>query len=160
MRIKIYVFFFLSIGISGKAQMATSGDPVSQDIVFKYDDAGNQIFRGYEVGMKQAQEPEVSIMNAEQLMIPKDQEFWEQLQIYPVPVKDVLTIVWSDKVDGLINDVSVYEQNSVHWKFLQKNIPTLNKRVYVDMTKYYMGVYVLTFTLKDGRVISKNILKL
>ena len=128
--------------------------------MFKYDDAGNQIYRGYEVAMKQLTEPEVSIMNVKPLVLPTDQEFWEQLQIYPVPVKNILTIVWSDKADSLINEVGIYEQNSVHWKFLHKNLPTLNKQVQVDMTKYYMGIYVLTFTLKDGRMISKNIMKL
>ena len=162
MNIKIYIFFCLLIGFLGKTQvkpMAIPADPGLQAIVFKYDDAGNQIYRGYAVSGKQAQEPEDPMMNIELVPIQNDQEFWDQLQIYPVPVKNILTIVWSDKVDNLINEVSIYEQNSAHWKFQQKNLPNLNKQVQIDMTLYYMGVYVLTFQLKDGRTVSKNITK-
>ena len=89
----------------------------------------------------------------------EDDTFWREIKIYPVPVKDILTIVWSDKVDRLIDEVSLYEQNTVHWKFQQKNIPNLNRQVQIDMTDYYMGVYILSFQLKDGKIISKNITK-
>ena len=155
---KFCLFFFTGFFVHAQMQQ-TMVLQQGAEIIFKYDDAGNQIYRGYEVGMKQVQEPEVSIMKVEPVLLPKDQEFWDELQIYPVPVKDILTIAWSDEAEVLIDEVSLYEQNTVHWKFLHKNIPTLNKQIQVDMTKYYMGIYVITFKLKDGRRISKNILK-
>lgn len=46
-----------------------------------------------------------------------------------------------------------------NWNFQQKNTINLNRQVQINMTGYYLGVYVLSFTLKDGRVYTKNIIK-
>jgi hypothetical protein len=85
--------------------------------------------------------------------------FWEQIRLYPVPVNDFLTIDWTEEVDGLIESASLYQHSTVHLKFQQQNMPSLNKKMKIDMTGYDWGVYVLRFTLKDGRTFSKNITK-
>ena len=162
MNIKIYIFCCLISGFVIKAQITPRVIPAEPGShVFKYDDAGNQIFRGYICDNcpspgKSVEEPpkDTTVQNGD-----NGEAFWSEVQIYPVPVKNVLTINWTDKVDDLIAEVSLYEQNTVHWKFQQKNLPNLNKQVQIDMTYYYMGVYLLTFQLKDGRIISKNITK-
>ena len=161
-KIKASILFCVVLGFSLKAQEVNVSAPDQQGAyVFKYDDAGNQIHRGYvcnncPVQGKQETPPEEGISSNE---VENDDEFWNEIRIYPVPVKDVLTIDWSDEADALINHVSLYEQNTIHWKFQQQNIPNLNKQIQINMTNYYMGVYVLTFTLKDGRTLSKNITK-
>ncbi len=133
------------------------------EVYFKYDEAGNQRYRGANPNGKQAEEvPKEEIIeniNSQTQITSSDDEFWNGIRIYPVPVKDILTIDWSDEADALIDHVSLYEQNTIHWKFQQQNIPNLNKQIQINMTGYYMGVYVLTFTLKDGRTLSKNITK-
>ena len=160
--IKASILFCMVLGFSLKAQEVNVSAPDQQGAyVFKYDDAGNQIHRGYvcnncPVQGKQETPPEEGSSSNE---VENDDEFWNEIRIYPVPVKDVLTIDWSDEADALINHVSLYEQNTIHWKFQQQNIPNLNKQIQINMTNYYMGVYVLTFTLKDGRTLSKNITK-
>lgn len=142
----------------------------SVDLIFEYDEAGNQIFRGTinSLGNKtitsssesQMQTtPAVSLRNTESSHNMTEEQFWSQIRIYPVPVKDILTIDWNDRLDDLIDSVSLYEQASVHWKFQRKNIPILNKQIEIDMSQYYLGIYILQFTLKDGRVFSRNIIK-
>lgn len=130
--------------------------------IFLYDDAGNQIYRGDGLMLrsKSASNTEDSnnIKSVSALMDKK--EFWSYIRIYPVPVKDVLTVDWNEEVNDLISEISLYEQNTVHWVFQSKSISTLNKEVKIDMSQKYMGVYILTFVLKDGRRISKNITKL
>lgn len=154
---------FLMIGFSGKTQMNVAAPLPQGANVFRYDEAGNQIFRGYECArcplglVEESNENKIS-ENTTALNIDEE-AFWNEIQIYPVPVKNVLTINWTDKADDLIAEISLYEQNTVHWKFQQKNIPSLNRQVQIDMTHYYMGVYILSFQLKDGRTISKNITK-
>ena len=160
--IKASILFCMVLGFSLKAQEVNVSAPDQQGAyVFKYDDAGNQIHRGYvcnncPVQGKQETPPEEGSSSNE---VENDDEFWNEIRIYPVPVKDVLTINWSDEANALIDHVSLYEQNTIHWKFQQQNIPNLNKQIQINMTNYYMGVYVLTFTLKDGRTLSKNITK-
>ncbi|MGH1518076.1 hypothetical protein [Chryseobacterium sp. JK1] len=85
--------------------------------------------------------------------------FWKQVRLYPVPVNDLLTIDWSEETDKLIESVSLYQHSTVHWKFQQQNIPGLGRQLKINMTGYDWGVYVLRFTLKDGRIFSKNITK-
>ena len=160
--IKASILFCMVLGFSLKAQEVNVSAPDQQGAyVFKYDDAGNQIHRGYvcnncPVQGKQETPPEEGSSSNE---VENDDEFWNEIRIYPVPVKDVLTINWSDEANALIDHVSLYEQNTIHWKFQQQNIPNLNKQIQINMTNYYMGVYVLIFTLKDGRTLSKNITK-
>jgi len=144
-----------------QAQMSPQTVPV-QSIIFQYDEAGNQIFRGYECNNCPSgkQIPETITENTEEYNVIDNDTFWNEIRIYPVPVKDVLTIDWTDEADDLIEYVSIYEHNSINWKFQQQNFPSLNRRIEVDMSGYYMGVYILTFQLKDGRTMSRNITKL
>ncbi|MGL6127710.1 hypothetical protein [Chryseobacterium artocarpi] len=136
------------------------------EVYFKYDEAGNQRYRGTNIAEKTTQESaktESKIIAAAQTK-PESQMideayFWKQIRLYPVPVNDVLTIDWTEQVDGLIESVSLYQHSIVHWKFQQPNTPDLNKQAKINMTGYDWGVYIVRFTLKDGRVFSKNITK-
>ncbi|ASW75023.1 hypothetical protein IQ37_00145 [Chryseobacterium piperi] len=137
----------------------------SQTVVyFKYDEAGNQTYRGPNINAKKATEelkPEIQEKPAsiQQSTAMDEKTFWKQIRLYPVPVNDVLTIDWTDQADELIESVSLYQHSTVHWKFQQQNIPSLNKQLKINMSGFEWGVYVLRFTLKDGRVFSKNITK-
>lgn len=154
MKRKILSLFFLLIGFFGFSQT---------EVYFKYDEAGNQRYRGSNAAGKQAPEevkeiqPVAAVVKQEPLMDEK--AFWKQVRLYPVPVNDYLTIDFTEEVDSLIKSVSLYQHSTVHWKFQQQNIPSLNKQLKINMTGYDWGVYVLSFTLKDGRVFSRNVTK-
>lgn len=139
-----------------QAEANTPGDPQSLAIIFRYDDAGNQIYRGYAISGKPAPEEEPQTIS-QNLM--EEDKFWSGIQIYPVPVKDVLTISWNEENNDLIESVSLYQHTTMAFLFQQKNYANLNRQVQIDMTRNYMGVYVLNFQLKDGRVMTRNIIK-
>ena len=123
-------------------------------IVFRYDEAGNQIYRGTDIiiiGSDVAESKETSLK--------AEDPFWLGIQIYPVPVKDVLTISWNEVNNDLIESVSLYQHTTMAFLFQQKNYANLNRQVQIGMGSYYMGVYVLSFQLKDGRVMTRNIIK-
>ncbi|GEN71300.1 hypothetical protein CLA01_13720 [Chryseobacterium lathyri] len=148
--VKKSIFLFcLLLGFLGYSQT---------EVYFKYDEAGNQRYRGPDSTAKQASEQskKVPLAGAQTM---DEKTFWKQIRLYPVPVNDVLTIDWTEEADGLIQSVSLYQHSTVHWKFQQQNIPSLNKQLKINMTGYDWGVYVLRFSLKDGRIISKNITK-
>ncbi len=129
------------------------------EIYFKYDEAGNQRYRGNNINGKQSENTTQQQVNKAPEKDGQEEEFWREVSVYPVPVKDVLTVQWSGKADELIDTVSMYQHSIVGWNFQQKNIPSLNRQVQIDMSGYYLGVYVLSFTLRDGKVYTKNILK-
>ncbi|GEN67165.1 hypothetical protein [Chryseobacterium rhizosphaerae] len=159
MKTKLLSIFSLFIGFLGFSQT---------EVYFKYDEAGNQRYRGTNSAGKTAQEPSkteaktVSVAQSQldpQSQIMDEATFWKQIRLYPVPVNDVLTIDWTEEADGLIESVSLYQHSTVHWKFQQQNLPNLNKQLKINMTGYDWGVYILRFTLKDGRVFGRNITK-
>jgi len=133
------------------------------EVYFKYDEAGNQRYRGIDAAGKKAEEivSKESKVAAVTRQVPviDEKTFLKQIRLYPVPVNDYLTIDWTEEVDGLIESVSLYQHSTVHWKFQQQNIPDLNRHIKINMTGYDWGVYVVRFTLKDGRIFSKNITK-
>ncbi|MCQ9642136.1 hypothetical protein MP478_22375, partial [Chryseobacterium sp. WG14] len=132
------------------------------EVYFKYDEAGNQRYRGTNSAGKAVEEPAKTASVAQtqpESQIMDEATFWKQIRLYPVPVNDVLTIDWTEQVDGLIESVSLYQHSTVHWKFQQQNLPNLNKQLKINMIGYDWGVYVLRFTLKDGRIFSRNITK-
>jgi len=134
-----------------------SGFHAQQEIYFKYDEAGNQRYRGPDTNVKQGKENVPKITSIADSMDEKT--FWKQIRLYPVPVNDILSIDWTEEADDLIQSVSLFQHSTVHWKFQQQNLPGLNRQLRINMTGYDWGVYILRFTLKDGRVFSKNITK-
>lgn len=154
MRKKVFSLFSLAIAFFGFSQTT---------VYFKYDEAGNQRYRGPDINGKQASktvtntEPKSATLS--QPATIDEKAFWKNVRLYPVPVNDILTIDWTDELDQLIESVSLYQHSTVHWKFQQQNLPSLNKQLKINMTGYDWGVYVLRFTLKDGRIFSKNITK-
>ena len=133
------------------------------EVYFKYDEAGNQKYRGPDSAAKQASEnlskTESKTSSLADFQMMDEKTFWKQIRLYPVPVNDFLTIDWTEETDNLIESVSLYQHSTVHWKFQQQNLPELNRQLKINMSGYDWGVYVLRFTLKDGRVFSKNITK-
>lgn len=128
------------------------------EIHFKYDEAGNQRYRGPDAAAKQATESSKTTLLKENVVMD-EKAFWKQVRLYPVPVNDILTIDWTEETDKLIESVSLYQHSTVHWKFQQQNKPGLGRQLKIDMMGYDWGVYVLRFTLKDGRIMSRNITK-
>ena len=157
MKTKLLSIFSLFIGFLGFSQT---------EVYFKYDEAGNQRYRGPNVAGKTAptetakQETKtVAPLQQQEAPAMDEKTFLKQIRLYPVPVNDVLTIDWTEEADDLIESVSLYQHSTVHWKFQQQNIPALNRQLKINMTGYDWGVYILRFTLKDGRVFSRNVTK-
>lgn len=160
MKRKLLSLFSLFIGFLGFSQT---------EVYFKYDEAGNQRYRGTNTAGKNAEnqilketkveEQSKTAAITKQAPTMDETTFWKQIRLYPVPVNDYLTIDWTEEVDGLIESVSLYQHNTVHWKFQQQNIPGLNRQLKINMTGYDWGIYILRFTLKDGKVFARNVTK-
>jgi hypothetical protein len=154
MKTKLLTVFSLLVGFLGFSQT---------EVYFKYDEAGNQRYRGPNSAAKQVSEEKTELSKpptlARQSPSMDEKTFWKQIRLYPVPVNDFLTVDWTEEVNGLIESVSIYQHSTIHWKFQQQNTPDLNRQIKINMTGYDWGVYVLHFTLKDGRVFSRNITK-
>lgn len=130
---------------------------ITKALIFGYDDAGNQIFRNQNLFTGP---PIIIDLPPNMEVISEPESFWLNIQIYPVPVKSILTLTWNIEYDDLIESVSLYQHSTLAHLFQKKNIPALNRNLPIEMSSLSMGVYILTFRLKDGRTFSKNITKL
>lgn len=132
------------------------------EVYFKYDEAGSQRYRGPGNDPKQKARTQQAVsrtVSTQPVTTMDEETFWKHIRLYPVPVNDVLTIDWTEETNNLIELVSLYQHSTVHWKFQEQNIPELNRQLKINMTGYDWGVYIIRFTLKDGRIFSKNITK-
>lgn len=153
MKIKFLLFSFFSLSSIGFSQT---------HMTFQYDEAGNQILRKAEIiQVPQAaplvqSQPQTLASTAEETM---EEKFLKGLRLYPVPVQKVLTMDWSEENDALIDQISIFEHSRMLQIFNQKNSSSLNRMIEVNLTNLYTGVYTVSFHLKNGKVISKNIIK-
>lgn len=140
------------------------------EVYFKYDEAGNQRYRGTNSNAKQASNKllatenkvtavDSKVLKTSNVTVMEEKAFWKQIRLYPIPVNDFITIDWTEEVDSLIESVSLYQHSTTHWKFQQQNLPNLNRQLKINMTGYEWGIYVLYVKLKDGRTFSRNITK-
>lgn len=65
--------------------------------------------------------------------------------------------MWQLEVINLIEDMNLYEHNSLSNLYTHK---VLNSNsVEIDMRGFRRGVYILSFTLKNGKRYYRNIIK-
>lgn len=152
----ITFFCLFSHAFAQGSEAYPSPPDLNTTLYFKYDEAGNQKYRGTDINANRIANEENKMPFVETSATPQvnqDDLFLSKVNIYPVPVKTLLTITWAEDVDGLIQNVSLYEHSTVHWAFQKENKPELNRKVDIDGIGYYIGVNVLRFQLKDIWVI-------
>lgn len=145
--------FFLCFCLTGATYAQT-------EVVFRYDEAGNQVYRGpsssedkTKTNSKEESEnsPQLSLMSAEEVA------FWKEVKMAPVPVKDMLTIMVSEEIQKNLQEISVYDMLG-NMLYMKKNASE-SSRTGINMGHYIEGAYVVKFHLQGGEIYSQTILK-
>ncbi len=132
----------------------------AQSVIFDYDEAGNQIFRGICDGCKNSNsdlfsktQPKTSQSNTIAEKVAKS------IRAAPVPVKTDLTVLWDAEVKDYITKIELLPYNS--FKILSfVDVRTLNNTSYIfRMESYPYGVYYLKFYLSDGSIYTRTVTK-
>lgn len=132
-----------------------------QEVHFGYDEAGSQVYRQ----VKEVSEFEIVLHDFNEKRVTQSVEnedensFFKEVEIYPNPVKDVLTVEWSEKIEDKIYQVQLYQHSNLHWVYKSEGESLHYRKVKIAMQEYPYGIYILTFVLKDGRRMSVNIIK-
>lgn len=164
------IFFTLSYGQGNPIFFIP--DPSIQPVttpcnyVFLYDKSGNQILRE----QRNCDPPlvwEVSKSNNELNQAihrvsstSSNEDFFKEVKIYPNPVKDYLTVEWSEAIGKKIYQVMVFQHSNLHWVYTSDKTALANRKFKLNMQELPYGVYVLTFILQDGKRMSANVSKL
>ncbi|WP_312311152.1 T9SS type A sorting domain-containing protein [Empedobacter brevis] len=154
MRKTLFICFFILSCYTSFAQIIA---PDYKSVVFSYDEAGNQISRiahSLEISSNSSGNKTtmyVSDSTSEDL-------FFEYIQLFPVPVQNDLTIKWDNNVDGEIFSIGIYNHSQLNF-FYKENVQSLSGHLEINMSTYNPGIYIIQFTLNDGRVYAKSIIK-
>lgn len=129
-------------------------------IIFEYDEAGNQVFRGFEEQSNSSNtdnnsKPLIhnSTYNEEELA------FFRKVQVSPNPTPDILYVdIDSQETKNSIDHILLVDMRglTLHRLEIKKSLPL---RFPIDLRHYPYGVYVLYFHMKDVKVFSKSIIK-
>ena len=134
---QLYISLFILVGMTSKAQ-----------VIFTYDDSGNQIYRGTASGTGRM------ASSTESTSIPTlADQIANKIQTAPVPVKTVLNVIWEQNIKDYILKIDLLAYNSVDVKSKMGNSYVF------DMSKYPYGVYYLKFYLSDGNIYTRTITK-
>jgi len=129
----------------------------AQTVIFKYDEAGNQIFRGLCDGCKQSNE--ISSIPSEIKPQSLTEKVANSIRVAPVPVKTDLTILWDAKVKDYITRIELLPYNDVRVLHFADVKSLNNNSCIFHMESYSYGVYYLRFYLSDGSIYTKTITK-
>lgn len=123
-------------------------------VIFNYDDSGNQIYRGTSSStgrIASSTESASTPTLADQIA--------NKIQTAPVPVKTVLNVIWEQDIKDYILKIDLLAYNS--FQIMETvNVKSKMGNSYVfDMSKYPYGVYYLKFYLSDGNIYTRTITK-
>lgn len=140
------------ISLSSLLVILIVGNAKSQ-VIFNYDDAGNQIYRGTISGTGR-------MANTMQKATPTlADQVGNKIQAAPVPVKTVLNVIWEQDIKDYIVKIDLLPYNS--FQVIETvDIKSKADNSYVfDMSSYPYGVYYLRFYLSDGSIYNRTITK-
>lgn len=142
---------------SQEAQKIIVGPPGPSDltiVIFSYDDAGNQVFRG-PTGIVctscKGSESESTASLADQVE--------NKIKVAPVPVKTNLTVIWDLSIKDYITKIELLPYNA--FNIMETvNVTSLTDNSYVfKMGNYSYGIYYLKFYLIDGSIYTRTVTK-
>lgn len=145
MKKPISLSLFLVILVVGNAK---------SQVIFNYDDAGNQIYRGTASGtgrMASSTESTSTPTLADQVA--------NKIQAAPVPVKTSLNVIWEKDIKDYIVKIDLLAYNSFQIMETVDVKSKMGNSYTFDMNKYSYGVYYLKFYLSDGSVYTRTITK-
>ncbi len=129
----------------------TTADTYTFEQCFSFDKAGNQ--RSSAICTKEDKTNHTS-KEQEQEDI---EEIASKIEVYPVPVQDFLNIRWAQEVDDLVDRIVLSDM--LGRVSLPITKPANSFQTRINISSYSDGVYIVSFFLKDGRRLNKNILK-
>lgn len=145
MKTKLILLFVIFLYTeSYKAQTITK-------VLFEYDEAGNQIFRGPDSSGKITKQKETNEIKFKLIA--------DKIKVASVPVITDLNIFWEKELSGYILSIDLLPYNA--FKILEhievKNNSTNSCQFYMGNRPY--GVYYLKFNLSDGAVYTVKVTK-
>lgn len=124
-------------------------------VIFSYDYAGNQVFRG-PTGIAVC----TSCKGSEsESTAPLADQVENKIKVAPVPVKTNLTVIWDLNIKDYITKIELLPYNAFNiMETVDINSLTENSYIF-KMSNYAYGIYYLKFYLTDGSIYTRTVTK-
>lgn len=137
---KLLLLFVFSLSLySVKAQI-----PPAPGLRFSYDDAGNQTKRYYKTNMNQKKSATPKLLA-------------DQFTTYPNPTDGITNLKWEKEVSGLVQKIELVGYTTPYYREIPFTDTDL--AVEINLSNQIRGVYFVQFSLKDGTVVTKKLIK-
>ena len=125
-------------------------------VVFEYDEAGNQIYRGLKDGNKNTN---TTPKSETKTLVSQANTIANKIKVAPVPVKTDLNVFWDKEITNYILKIDLLPYNA--FNIIETiNISNLKTNSYVfKMSHLTFGVYYLKFYLSDGSIYTVSVTK-
>lgn len=128
-----------------------------REIIFEYDEAGNQIYRGERVLYRSRSVVENSIIPNNAEMSAEERVFWENITIGPNPVVHTLYVDINSGLKQNIHQIILYDVFGKPIRVI-RNLSSLSNRIEIDMRAYNVGAYYISFHLRNGNIYTSSTL--
>ncbi|WP_312922946.1 lamin tail domain-containing protein [Empedobacter brevis] len=88
----------------------------------------------------------------------QENDYDSEFKVSPNPVYSTTTLYWTDLVKNEISNIIIVSMNGISTTTLAFN--SNYNQTTIDLTTYAGGIYVVRFTLKNGQVITKSLIKI
>jgi hypothetical protein len=154
------IFFFLK-SFSQTEYIARPPMPRIKVIFFNYDEAGNQVKRYYRTIRRtepiESKNTDDFPNNIDPITMKKNEEFINQIKVYPNPTDGKINISWTEEVKDLILKVEIIGYSNPFYKELKFNKEDYN--IQTDISYENTGIYILKFHLSNEKSESIQIIK-
>ena len=147
-------FLFFSFSSAQRHSINVTQPPADPAVViFGYDEAGNQIYRGPNAIVCTSCKP--SEIQSQSLA----DQVANSIDAAPVPVREDLTVIWKEEIKDYIVSIDLLPYNA--FRILKSvSMKSLDTNSYVfEMGHLPYGVYYLKFNLSDGSVYTRTVTK-
>lgn len=138
---------------------ATAPPPLDIDfnssLVFTYDAAGNQTYRGYEVFLLVQGSIDTIISDGLNLHLEKDYLFKKDIAFFPNPVDDFLSLHINS--EERVSELTVFDLNGKLLKDIKSNAG--RDSFMLNFSEYPIGVYLVTLKFSSGKNETLKIIK-
>jgi len=136
----------------------TINEPNTSQLLFAYDNEGNQVSRTYSITELENYVCSNSFIQIENLTGGGVDNLESKVTIAPSPVFTTFKVIWLAELVGQISTVSIQSFNNFYSETLPVNATQTEQSF--DLTSRASSIYFIKITLKDGRVINKTVQKL
>ncbi len=126
-------------------------------ISFKYDGAGNQYVRYFDLSKKSKEASTEQVTEDISEGTPQNTDLTRAVNLFPNPIENELNLDWSASVNTYVKSIQVYSLGS---KMIENRTPSKSTQQYkINFNHYASGIYIIRILFDNGKQETFKVIK-